>query len=284
MKITKLKSPGKINLRLDIVGRRRDGMHELRMVNSLVSLYDDIDIEFIDKGVEIECDDPLVPTGEENLVYKAAKEIMAYSNKNVGVKIKIKKNIPVAAGMGGGSSNAATVILGLNDILRINLPQEKLDKIGLRFGSDIPFFLHESAAIATGVGENIEEIKLPKLALVIVAPNKPISTKSVYDKYARGLNGSKKKLEELPDKFATKKTVVKYTHNDLESVTVEEVPEVEDIKSLLKKNGAMGSQMTGSGPTVFGIFSTKDKAEKAVNQLESTAKENEWRVFLAESL
>lgn len=283
MKVLKLKSPGKINLRLDILGKKSDGYHELRMLNSMVNIYDELEISSIEKGVEVECDnDPNVPNGEENIVYGAAKEIMAYSNKNIGIKIKITKNIPTAAGMGGGSSNAASVIMALNDMLKINLPEEKLHKIGLRFGADIPFFLFGESAIATGIGENLERVKLPKLPLIIMCPNIAVSTKSVFSRYDG--NGKKKNDLEFPDKFPTKKTVVKFIKNDLEEVTPAHVPEIDEIKGLLKEQGALASQMTGSGPAVFGIFPDKEKAEKAYDALVGQATEKEWKIFLAENI
>ncbi|MDO8518689.1 MAG: 4-(cytidine 5'-diphospho)-2-C-methyl-D-erythritol kinase, partial [Deltaproteobacteria bacterium] len=260
MKTLKLKSPGKVNLRLDVLGRRPDGYHDLRMLNSAISIYDDVEMEVIDRGIEVYCDDdPKVPSGEANIAYLASKEIMAYSNKNVGIRIRIKKRIPSAAGMGGGSSNAATVLMGLNQLLKIHLPKEKLMMISLRFGADIPFFLYGSPAIATGVGENLSKIKrLPKMPFVIVSPNVSVPTMSIYEKYRP--NGGHALLE-FPKEFSTKKAVAKFLNNDLESVTSKQYPIVSEIKALLIKYGALGAQMTGSGPTVFGIFSERDEAE-----------------------
>jgi len=283
MQTLKLKSPGKINLRLDVFGKRPDGYHDIRMLNSTINLYDDIEISLTDKGITVECEnDPTVPSGEDNIVYKACKEIMAYSNKNVGLHVKIKKNIPSAAGLGGGSSNAAAVILGLNQLLKIQLAKDKLMKIGLRFGSDIPFFLFGSPAIATGIGENLTKIKrLPKMPFVVVSPNVGVSTQSVYDKYepdGRVLTGA----EDLPKEYATKKAVVKYLNNDLETVTGKQLPLIGELKEILMKNGALGSQMTGSGPTVFGIFSDKERAEKASKKIEGIG-QGKWRVFVVEN-
>lgn len=282
MKILKLKSPAKLNLRLDVLRKRGDGYHDLRMLNSAISIYDDIELEVIERGIEIECEgDPLVPSTEDNIVYKTSKEIMAYSNKNVGIRIKIKKRIPSGAGMGGGSSNAATVLLGLNQLLRINLSKDKLMAIALRFGADIPFFLYGSPAIATGIGENLTKIrKLPKMPLIVVTPNLSVATKSVYEKYQ--VNGGKNDMEELPKEFSTKKAVIKYLHNDLEQVTCKQYPVVSEIKDQLMKLGALGAQMTGSGPSVFGIFADKEKAEKVSKKL--TLKEPDWRVFVVENI
>lgn len=283
MKTLKLKSPGKINLRLDVLSKRPDGFHELRMLNSAVSIFDDIEVNVVEKGIQVDCEnDPSVPSGENNIVYKATKEIMAYSNKNVGIHIKIKKCIPSGAGMGGGSSNAAAVILGLNQMLKINLSKEKLMKIGLRFGADIPFFMYGAAAIATGIGENLTKLKkLPKMPLLIVTPNLNVSTKSVYEKYHA--NGHSKAGEELPVEYISKKAVVKVLHNDLETVTGKQYPIVGEIKDFLIKNGALGAQMTGSGPSVFGIFPDRESAEKA--QKKCVARGNgEWKVFVAETI
>lgn len=285
MKTLKLKSPGKVNLRLDVFNKRPDGYHEVRMLNSAISLYDDIQIDVIDRGVEILCaNNPQVPLGEQNIVYAAAKEIMAYSNKNVGVRIHIDKKIPVASGMGGGSSNAASVIAGINQLLKINLSKEKLINIGLRFGSDIPFFLYGSAAIATGIGENLFKIKrLPHLPMVIVSPNLNVLTKNIYERYEPNGHGDISQEVELPREYSTKKAVIKMLHNDLESVTTKQHPVINDIKNLLLKTGALAAQMTGSGPTVFGIFADKEAAEKAQKRLVQKG-EGQWQVFVAENI
>lgn len=284
MKILKLKSPGKVNFRLDVLRKRNDGYHDIRMLNSAISLYDDIELEVIDKGIEVTCEnDPLVPSGENNIVYRATKEIMAYSNKNVGIRIRILKNIPSGAGMGGGSSNAASVLFGLNQLLKINLSREKLIKIALRFGSDIPFFLYGSPAIATGVGEALTKIKrLPNIPMVIVSPNVSVPTKSIYEKCEP--NGFQLSPMELPREFTTKKALVRYLNNDLEKITAKQYPVVVQIKELLLKYGAMGAQMTGSGPSVFGIFSDKDQADKAYKKMMGKSTEGNWKVFLAENV
>lgn len=285
MKVMQLKAPGKVNLRLDIIKKRPDGYHDLRALNSAVSIYDEIELKTMERGVEVYCEnDDKVPSGEKNIVFQASKEILAYSNKNVGVKIYIKKNIPSGAGMGGGSSNAATVINGLNQLLKINLPQKKLLDIGLRFGADIPFFLNGAPAIATGVGEKIQEVKkMPKLPLVIVWPNIHVSTKKVFQTYRQYDQKRANLSEDLPEIFSSKKTVVKYMHNDLETVTPRKLPVIDEVKKLLVENGALGAQMTGSGPSVFGVFNDKDEAQKAHDVIQAKAKPG-WRVFCAESI
>lgn len=287
MKIVKLKSPAKINVRLDVLSKRNDGYHDLRMINTAVTLYDDIECELTERGISVICEnDANVPDGEENIVYGVAKEILAYSNKNVGVNIRIKKNIPSAAGMGGGSSNAATVLMGLNELLKINLSKDKLMKIGLRFGADVPFFILGGPAIAEGVGEDLSKIKkMPKLPLVLITPNLRVPTKWVFEKYQEPANDNvpvKDRSEDLPVQFATKKSIIKYLNNDLETITMQKYPVIEDLKTILEKTGAMACQMTGSGPTVFGIFANKEAAEEACAKIK--AKVSDCRVFLAENI
>lgn len=287
MKVMKLRSPAKINVRLDVLGKRKDGYHDLRMINTAVGIYDDIDCELIEKGIQVVChNDANVPDGEKNIVYSVAKEILAYSNKNVGVKITINKNIPSAAGMGGGSSNAATVLMGLNEMLKINLAKSKLLNIGLRFGADVPFFIMQSPAIATGVGEQITKIKkMPKLPLLIVTPNIKVATKWVFEKFEPSNDNEPKNVifdAELPVHYATKKSVIKYLNNDLESVTVQAYPVVQDIKVALLKTGALACQMTGSGPSVFGIYANKEAAEAACVKMQSAI--TDCRIFMTENI
>lgn len=287
MKIMKLKAPAKVNFRLDVLSKRHDGYHDLCMINSAVNIFDEIECELTEKGIVVECEnDENAPQGEENIVYDVIKEILAYSNKNVGVKVKIKKNIPMAAGMGGGSSNAATVLMGLNEMLKINLSKDKLLKIGLRFGADVPFFIYESPAIAKGVGEQLSKIKkMPKMPLVIISPNIQVPTKWVFNKYQASNDDVVQRselVEEIPNAFASKKAVVKYLNNDLEQVTIGKYPVLEDLKKVLIKLGALAAQMTGSGPTVFGIFPNQETAEKARDKIAKHI--SDCRVFLAENI
>src|SRR5262245_18410737 len=150
-----LSSPAKLNLRLDVLGKRSDGYHELLMLMERVDLSDELEIKVVEKGITVTCDDAAVPEGEANIAFRAVKEILAYSSRNVGVEIKITKKIPVASGMGGGSSNAAAVIKGLNQLLKLKLPREKLMTIGAKIGADVPFFVFESPAIASGIGDQL---------------------------------------------------------------------------------------------------------------------------------
>jgi 4-diphosphocytidyl-2-C-methyl-D-erythritol kinase len=285
MKVLKLKSPGKINVRLDVLNKRSDGFHDLRMINTAVSVFDDIEFELIERGIVVDCEnDTNVPSGEGNIVYNVIKEILAYSNKNVGVHVRIHKNIPSSAGMGGGSSNAATVMLGLNELLKINLSKEKLMKIGVRFGADVPFFIYNAPAIATGIGENMTRIKkMPKLPLVLITPNIKVPTKWVFERYAMpGQEAERPHDEAIPVEFSTKKSLIRFLNNDLERVTIEKYPVVKELKAMLIKAGALAAQMTGSGPTVFGIFTDKEGAEKAGNRMRD--KFPDFHVRVAENI
>ena len=281
MKVVKCKSPAKLNYRLDVLNKRQDGFHDLRMINSAITLFDEIEIELIEKGIEVECvGDETVPQGEGNIVYEVAKEILAYSNKNVGVKITIHKNIPSAAGMGGGSSNAAHVLMALNTMLKINLPKDKLMKIGARFGADVPFFILEAPAIAEGVGDKLSRIKkMPKLPIVLVSPKLQVPTKWAFEMFEDAEADNED--DDIPNQFTTKKSVVRYMNNDLESVTLQKYPALNDIKAALTKLGALASQMTGSGPTVFGIFPDQETAQNAHDRLK---KIKDCRVFLVENI
>lgn len=288
MKIVKCRAPAKINYRLDVLNKRSDGFHDLRMVNSAVTLYDDIEIELTERGITVECEnDTTVPDGENNVVYQVAKEILAYSNKNIGVKIRIKKNIPSAAGMGGGSSNAAAVLMTLNSMLKINLSKDKLIAIGVRFGADVPFFILESPALAEGVGDKLHKIKkMPKMPLVLVSPNIRVETKWAFERFdtmesENQFSEPQKLDEDIPLQFATKKSVIRFLNNDLEKVTMQKYPALADIKQALTKLGALATQMTGSGPTVFGIFPDQETAQTACTKL---SKIKDCRVFLVENI
>lgn len=278
-----LPSPGKVNLRLEVVGKRSDGYHELRSLMERVSIADEIDLKIVEKGITVTCDHEGVPNDESNIAFKAIKEILAYSSRNVGVEVHIKKRIPVAAGMGGGSSNAATVIKGINHLLKLKLTKEKLMKIGLKVGADVPFFLFEGPALAEGIGEQLKKVKtMPKLLFLLVNPNIPVRTDWVYGRYQ--LDGGKfNGRGEVPNAYRTKKDVAKILHNDLERVTIKEFPIIGEIKDEMLKLGALASQMTGSGPTVFGIFADKVKLAKAFERMEKKA-QKEWKIFMAENL
>lgn len=283
MQSLSLPSPGKINLRLEILGRRADGYHQLRSLMERVSVADEIQLNIVEKGITVTCDHDMVPKDESNIAFRAVKEILAYSSRNVGVDVHITKNIPVAAGMGGGSSNAAAVIKGVNQLLKLKLSKEKLMQIGQKVGADVPFFLFEGPALAEGVGEQLRKIKsMPKLLFLIVNPNIQVLTKTVYNKFPIESILKDSQLE-VPNIYRTKRDVAKIVFNDLEKVTIKDFPVIGEIKDSLLRLGALASLMTGSGPTVFGIFSDRPQLEKAYEKMEKKAKEG-WQIFMAENL
>jgi 4-diphosphocytidyl-2-C-methyl-D-erythritol kinase len=251
------------------------------MVNVLTSLADEVRIRLVDKGIRVQChEDPQVPNGEANIAYRACKEILAYSNKNIGVDIAIVKKVPSAAGLGGGSSNAATVLVGLNQMLKIGLGKDKLVRIGAKLGADVPFFIFGSNAIATGIGEKLQKIKsIPKMNVVIVVPRIAVSSAWAYGDY-RG--EPRTELEEIPNVYRTKKAVQKIMMNDLEKVTEKRYPIVAKIKEVFLKKSALAAQMSGSGPSVFGIFPGKVEAEKAYASIRD--KFGNWRCYLVETM
>ncbi|MCB1213899.1 MAG: 4-(cytidine 5'-diphospho)-2-C-methyl-D-erythritol kinase [Deltaproteobacteria bacterium] len=283
MQSLKLLSPAKINLRLDVLDKRSDGYHNLRNIMDLVTgIADEVEISIVEKNLSVTCDHESVPDDEENIAFRALKEILAYSSRNVGVEVSIKKHIPVASGMGGGSSNAATVIKGINDLLKLKLPTEKLVKIGAKVGSDVPFFILEAPALAEGMGDELTPIKsLPKLPLLVINPGIRVSTAAVYHRVSSSRRH--RQLEELPLSYRTKKDVIDVLHNDLQRITFREIPVLKEIEEEMIASGASASMMTGSGPTIFGIFSDKNSLHKAFEKFKKNAPET-WQIFEAETV
>lgn len=278
-----LHAPAKVNLRLDVLGKRSDGYHDLRTMMERVNIQDEIEIRIVEKGISVQSDNEEVPRDEDNIVFRALKEILAYSSRNVGVEVFIKKVIPVASGMGGGSSNAAAVIKGINTLLKLKLSKEKLIKIGGKVGADVPFFLFEGPALAEGIGEHLKKIRsMPKLLFLLVNPGIKVSTEAVYNRFSAEMNEGETQLE-IPSSYRTKKDVAKILSNDLEKVTIREFPVIEEIKNEMIKYGAIASLMTGSGPTVFGLYSDKNKLSQAFEKLQRKKKDG-WRVFMAENI
>jgi 4-diphosphocytidyl-2-C-methyl-D-erythritol kinase len=280
-----LPCPAKVNLRLEVLRRRADGYHEIRTIVQRISLFDTLRISLRDReGISIISDSPRLPVGEGNLAYRAASNLLEETKADVGVEITIRKEIPISSGLGGGSSNAASTLMGLNRILRLNLSKERLMEIGARIGADIPFFIFEKTAVATGIGEKLQQMRIhPSIWFVLVNPGWEVSTKWAYE----GLNFELTKRPfhiKLPPFFGDIGQVVRALHNDLESVTIAAYPEIQGIKEELISRGAQGSLMTGSGPTVFGIFSRKSRAQSAYRELSVQYAERRWTVFLAKGI
>ena len=270
-----LQSPAKINLCLHILGRREDGYHELAMAMQRVDLCDRVRICLVDTpGVQVVCGGIEFAVGEENIAARAARLILAELPQDCGVEIGIEKRIPVAAGLGGGSSNAATVLLGLDRLLGLGLGQGRLMALGAQLGADVPFFIFADPAWATGTGTQLEKLpNLPDVAYLLVNPKIAVSTAWVYQSLQLTKGGE---LANLPRfSVATTTELCAALHNDLERVTLGRYPLIAEIKQQLLDRGAIGSLMSGSGATVFGVFEDFAAASRAGAEL---AKENDWIV------
>ncbi len=259
-------APAKINYLLDVIGKRPDGYHDLRMIMQRVNLCDEITLTVTNSTeINVSCNSKGVPDGPGNITWKAARAMLDITGSECGVNIEIKKNIPVAAGLGGGSSDAASVLMGMNELLQCRLTEKKLMEIGCKLGADVPFFIFKKTALAEGVGEKLTPLpNIPKCWILLVNPGVHVSTAWVY----RSLQlTSRRELNKLPEFFGSIEDVVSILSNDLESVTISAFPIIADIKSRLMDLGAIGSMMSGSGPTVFGIFKSLDVAETACHEI-----------------
>ncbi len=275
MKIT-AKANAKINLTLDIVGKREDGYHLVDMIMQSVTLYDTVTIEKTDNGITVNSSDNTLG-GEDDITYKAAKLFFEASSVSGGANINIVKNIPVAAGLGGGSSNAAAVLMLLNKIYNYPLSAEKLEEISVSLGADVPFFLHGGTISVTGIGEVFDKLPdMPKCFLVIAKKDTKPSTKKMYE-----IIDSTDVSFFRPDNIFAKKAIAE---NDLDSLckAIKNVfsaawkPDI--ITDILKENNALAVSLSGSGPSYFGVFTSLTDAKNSVNEL----KVNGISAYLAE--
>lgn len=261
-----IKSYAKINISLDIIGRREDGYHLLEMIMQQVELYDLIDVNIIAKGIKISCNKSYVPTDERNIAYKAAKLFMDTYKINKGVSINIEKNIPVAAGLAGGSGNGATVLRGMRDLFEVNASDEDLMKLGAAIGADVPYCIKGGTALCEGIGEKLTPIKSFKDKIILlVKPNFGVSTKETYKAIDINRIHRHPKTNELIKNIECDnlKFVAANMRNVLENVTLKKYPIIISIKETMMDFGALGSMMSGSGPTVFGIYDDMLSAQRA---------------------
>lgn len=283
MRRLRLISPAKVNLRLDIIRKREDGYHEIRTLFQKISLHDTLLFNLTkERGIRIEADYPDLPTSKRNLVFQAAQFMFKRSGYKGGISIQIKKRIPMSAGLGGGSSNAATTLRALNMMLELGLSQEELMEIGSKIGADVPFFLYEgSSAIGSGIGERLEFAKIPRLFYLLIYPNFKVSTRWAYQNFILTKREFHFNLHQLP---TTPEGISTILSNDLEEVVSSRYPEISIMKGILLSASALGTLMTGSGPTVFGIFASDELLKKAERKVREKAKERGWEVFQAHSL
>jgi len=277
----KIHSPAKINLFLKITGKRPDGYHDLITLMCCIDLYDTISIAFNAKKISVICNNPKIPEDKTNLAHSAATLFLKSLNKQECVEICITKNIPVGAGLGGGSSNAASVLLCLNHYYGSPFSQEELMSMGQSIGADVPFFIFKKPAIASGIGENLEAYEgLTPYKILLIYPGFSVSTTKVYNNFNLGLTKIKKKHNFHLSK--NQEFNIKYhLYNDLEKVTASWYPDIIAVKEALLRHGAKGALMTGSGPTIFGLFSNTEKAQSANYSL---SKNKKWQLFLADML
>ena len=268
-----LKALAKINLGLDVLRRREDGYHEVKMIMQTISLHDDLEIRRI-KTPEIQVKTNLyyLPTNENNLVYKAAKLLMDEFGNKEGVAIQLKKRIPVAAGMAGGSTDGAAVLWGMNQMYGLGLSRQELMERGVKLGADVPYCVQRGTALAEGIGERLSVLpSMPKCTILIAKPGISVSTKFVYE----NLHANDLKPEQHPDvdrmieamKEKNLDLLCERMGNVLETVTIPAYPVIQEIKEHMMACGAAGAMMSGSGPTVFGIFHSPVQAKAAMKDL-----------------
>jgi 4-diphosphocytidyl-2-C-methyl-D-erythritol kinase len=261
-----IEAPAKVNLTLKVSGKRADGYHDLESVMQQISLHDKIRLQVGGQGIRVESDCSLIPDNEENLAVKAAQLIYNKYYIKTGLKILIQKNIPVGAGLAGGSSDAAAVLIGINKLFNLGMGQEELMQLGLSIGSDVPFCIMGGTALARGRGEILTELAPgPSLNMVLVKPDCQLSTAAVYKEFRL------EKVKYPPDNIAFLEAWHKYDmieivsqmRNDLETVSLDMCPDITIIKKKLDALGALKTLMSGSGPSVFGVFASRAEARKA---------------------
>ena len=270
----RLKAYGKINLALDVLGRRDNGYHDVRMIMQTVGLHDRIELyRTKEPGIRLETNLFYLPNNEQNLAYRAAALLMEEFGVKEGVSIKLKKFIPVSAGMAGGSTDAAAVLFGVNKMFGLGLSIKELMERGVKLGADIPYCLMRGTALSEGIGEELTPLpQIPQCQVLIAKPGISVSTKVVYE----SLDAMELKQEDHPDIDGMVEAIAEESlqgildrmENVLETVTVSAYPIIQKIKDRMKELGAINSLMSGSGPTVFGIFVEKDMARRAYDKLE----------------
>ena len=270
----RIKAMAKVNLGLDVLRRLENGYHEVKMVMQTVDLYDELTVVKEEtKEITITSNAGELPLNEDNLIYKAAKLLFQKAGNEYGVSIHLNKNIPIAAGMAGGSTDAAATLLALNALFGFGYSKEELAEIGVKIGADVPYCIYGGTCLSEGIGEILTQLPdAPDCYIVIAKPPIGVSTKYVYE------NLHIETVQEHPDmdgmveaiQKGSLKDVTDKMGNVLETVTVKRYPEIAKMKQCLLDNGAENALMSGSGPTVFGIFTERKTADKALKELEKT--------------
>jgi len=277
-KIT-IKAPAKINLGLDVLRKREDGYHEVHMIMQTVTLFDELTFEKTEKqGITLVTNHETIETDERNLIVKAAKLFLEYFNIEQGLSIYLKKQIPVAAGMAGGSTDAAATLLALAQLLEVQTDKETLCKLGVKIGADVPYCILQGTALSQGIGEILTPLKpAPDCFVLLIKPPIEVSTKFVYE------NLKVQELKSHPDMEGIQRAIevgdlkgmCKRLENVLESVTIPTHPIIREIKELALQQGAISALMSGSGPTVFAIFEEEMQVKAAKKIFEEAKISNE---------
>lgn len=273
-------APAKLNLFLAITGRRPDGYHDLFSLFCPLSLADRIDLRFDTPGIDLRCDHPQVPDGPANLAWKAAERFFEAADQPPGVQLSLHKRIPVAAGLGGGSSDAAAVLAALNGAFDRPLSQNRLHRIAAGIGADVPFFLVGGPALATGVGDHLQPVAgLPHRWVILLTFPFAVPTAEVYKNLNLALTNCSKVTKSFTLTDGRMTGGFPRLCNDLETVTAVRYPEIERAKAHLLEEGAENALMSGSGPTVFGLFRNEARARQAQEALWGL---EDWGVLSAE--
>ena len=269
-----LKALAKINLGLDVVRRREDGYHEVRMIMQTIQLYDRLDIKRThEPGIQIQTNLSFLPVNENNLIYKAAKLLMDEFSITDGVSVKLDKRIPVAAGMAGGSTDAAAMLIGVNRLFSLGLTKRQLMERGVQIGADVPYCIMRGTALAEGIGEALSPLPpMVKCPVLVAKPSISVSTKFVYQNLKLDDTTIHPDIDRLIDDIKAKNLhdIAAHMGNVLETVTIPNYPVIDEIKKHMLSNGAVGAMMSGSGPTVFGLFDDEDTAKKAYKAMRSS--------------
>ena len=279
----------KINLGLDVLRRRENGYHDVKMIMQTVNIYDTLDfVKLQESKIVVKTDTTELPTDENNLIYKAAKLLFEKCGVIEGVEITLTKRIPIAAGMAGGSTDAAAALVGINTLFDLNLSMDELKEIGVKIGADVPYCIEGGTALSEGIGEILTKLPdAPDCFVVVAKPEISVSTKYVYEnlhanelKYHPDIDGMAEAIRE-----GSLEGVCKRMENVLETVTETKYPVISELKKLLKDVGAENSLMSGSGPTVFAVFKEEEMAEKALEAVKSSglAKQSFVTVFAKEA-
>lgn len=266
-----LKALAKINLGLDVVRRREDGYHEVRMIMQTIHLYDLLEIQKIrEPGIQIVSNLSFLPVNENNLVYKAARLLQEDFALTDGISVKLTKRIPVAAGMAGGSTDAAAMLYAMNQLYDLGLSRRELMKRGVQIGADVPYCLMRGTALAEGIGEKLTQLPpMIKCPVLIAKPSISVSTKFVYQNLKLDEQTNHPDIDALMKDIREKDFDGVCTHmgNVLESVTIPNYPVIAEIKQQMMRSGAKASMMSGSGPTVFGLFEDGETAKRALREM-----------------